>query len=204
MTLEQIEALLKEIQKKVDENTSAITILSDAMKNYVTTDDLTAISKSVNALQNDNTTLQNDVAALQDSVKKINFLSKLMDVSIMNLTEGDLLQYGHDGHWYNIQPSALGIVTAAGGGSSTLQGLSDVLVVGPTDGQVLTYDSSLSKWKNADIKISEDNTKYLTEDAADKLYLKITGGEIDWLTVNGFTTINDNLLVKGGITMYDE
>ena len=48
--------------------------------------------------------------------------------------------------------SAVRIVTemgSGGGGSTTLAGLSDVSIVSATDGQVLTYDSANSKWKNA-------------------------------------------------------
>jgi hypothetical protein len=36
----------------------------------------------------------------------------------------------------------------AGGGSSTLAGDTDVVIAGPTDGQVLTYEASSTKWKN--------------------------------------------------------
>jgi len=36
-----------------------------------------------------------------------------------------------------------------GGGSSTLAGLSDVSITTPSNGQVLTYDSNDSSWKNA-------------------------------------------------------
>lgn len=38
---------------------------------------------------------------------------------------------------------------SGGGGSSTLAGLSDVALSSPADGQILTYDSATSKWKNA-------------------------------------------------------
>lgn len=36
-----------------------------------------------------------------------------------------------------------------GGGSSTLAGLTDTAINEPSNGQILTYDSSSSKWKNA-------------------------------------------------------
>ena len=42
------------------------------------------------------------------------------------------------------------IVSGGGGGSSTLAGLTDVTLTSPTDGQVLTYDSTNNKWVNAD------------------------------------------------------
>lgn len=40
-------------------------------------------------------------------------------------------------------------VPSGGGGSSTLAGDTDVSISGPTNGQVLTYDTGTSKWKNA-------------------------------------------------------
>lgn len=39
--------------------------------------------------------------------------------------------------------------SGGGGGSSTLSGLSDVSVSSPTNGQVLKYNSTTSKWENA-------------------------------------------------------
>ncbi|HXS14418.1 MAG TPA: LamG-like jellyroll fold domain-containing protein [Acidobacteriaceae bacterium] len=39
--------------------------------------------------------------------------------------------------------------SGGGGGSSTLAGLSDVSISSPSNGQVLTYNSSTSKWDNA-------------------------------------------------------
>lgn len=42
------------------------------------------------------------------------------------------------------------IASGGGGGSSTLAGLTDVTLTSPTDGQVLTYDSTNNKWVNAD------------------------------------------------------
>jgi hypothetical protein len=55
---------------------------------------------------------------------------------------GNNMVYGTNGSgvkgWY----------TGGSGGSSTLAGLSDVSLSSPTNGQVLTYDSGSSKWKN--------------------------------------------------------
>lgn len=39
--------------------------------------------------------------------------------------------------------------SGGGGGSSTLSGLSDVSISSPSNGQVLQYDSTTQKWKNA-------------------------------------------------------
>jgi hypothetical protein len=41
------------------------------------------------------------------------------------------------------------VSVGAGGGSSTLAGLSDVSISGPTNNQVLTYNSGAGKWENA-------------------------------------------------------
>ncbi|MBR5794660.1 MAG: hypothetical protein IKY26_00790 [Erysipelotrichaceae bacterium] len=118
------------------------------------------------------------------------------------MTEGDVLQYGYDGKWHNVQLS----ISGSGGGSdspsgaSKLSELSDVLLSSVYDGQVLTWDASLSKWKNkavpstptGDEDDDPDNTDYLTQAEADLRYLKLTGG-----------TITGDLLVTGDITFHN-
>lgn len=56
------------------------------------------------------------------------------------------------GLWTNQFLSALGLNSSGGGGgggASALNDLSDVAISQPSNGQVLMYDSSLGKWKNA-------------------------------------------------------
>lgn len=135
MTLAEIEILLRQLQEQVISNTAAITTLNNTIANYATTDDLKALATQVNALSVNNVVLQEAVAALDTSVSKIDHLSSLLDVSITNITENDVLQYSADGKWQNISPSKLkGIETDTSTGASSLDGLSDVLLTTVIDG----------------------------------------------------------------------
>lgn len=211
MTLAEIELLLKELQTQVEQNTAAIKSLTDASTKYTTKDELTAIATQVNTLQNNNTVLQDSVATLYTSINKIDFLSKLTDVTIDNPTEDDVLQYGHDGKWHNVNPSVLGITVESGGSANSLASLTDVLITGVSDGQTLTYSAINSKWVNKTINTESDSgSNYLTRSQADSLYLSLEGGSVGWLVVKGITelqndaSIDGNLLTTGGITMYNK
>jgi hypothetical protein len=63
-------------------------------------------------------------------------------------------------------------------------------------------------WINATVSGNGSGSgtgNYLTKDYADSLYLSKTGGKVNGdLTITGLTTINNNLLVKRGITAYNE
>lgn len=48
--------------------------------------------------------------------------------------------------------------TSGGGGATSLNGLSDVEVSSPSNGQVLSYDSSTAKWENGSVPIASANT----------------------------------------------
>lgn len=48
--------------------------------------------------------------------------------------------------------------TSGGGGATNLNGLSDVEVSSPSNGQVLSYDSSTAKWENGSVPIASANT----------------------------------------------
>lgn len=211
MSLKEIETLLLQIQTEVKANTAVIATLNKSLSNYATTDDLSAISNKINTLQNNNILLQDAVAALNTSVKKIDHLSYLQDIVINNISENDILQYGNDGKWHNIQPSVLNI---SGGGNNSAQGatklsdLTDVYISGVSNGQVLVYSSINSKWINSTISNtnggSTDLSKYLTISDAQKLYLPLSGGTVEYLNVKGLTTLGNDLLVTGGITMYNK
>ena len=107
------------------------------MSNYATTDDFNALSKQINTLQNNNILLQDTVAALKVDVSKVDHLSKLNDVLINNITENDVLQFGNDGLWHNVQPTKLGISGGASGsgGVTKLSELTDVYISGVSNGQ---------------------------------------------------------------------
>lgn len=211
MTLNEIEVLITNLQREVAANTAAIVTLNDTVSNYATTDDFNALSKQINTLQNNNILLQDTVAALKVDVSKVDHLSKLNDVSINDITENDVLQFGNDGLWHNIQPSKLGISggSSGSGGATKLSELTDVYISGVSNGQALVYSSISNRWINSNIETSGsggsgDLSKYLTAADAQKLYLPIAGGTITGpLTVKGLTNLGNNLLVTGGITFYN-
>lgn len=213
MTLAEIETLLGQLQEQIKSNTAAIITLHNTVANYATTDDLNALAKQVNTLLVNNDILQESVAALNESVDKIDHLSKLRDVKINNITENDVLQFGYDGKWHNVQPHLLSGLNVNNTGSATkLSDLTDVVLTNVTDKQSLIYDAATSKWKNK--LITGENIsgsgQYLTKDEAALLYLPLTGGTITGnLIVNGTTTlnsmltVNDNVLCTKAITMFD-
>ena len=48
------------------------------------------------------------------------------------------------------------------GGASSLDVLNDVSITNPTDGQIITYNSTLNKWENGEIPSSTTLTQTLT------------------------------------------
>lgn len=207
MTLAEIEILLRQLQEQVRANTTAITTLNNTVANYATTDDLNTLATQVNTLLVNNVILQESVAALDTSVKKIDNLSTLIDVDITNITENDILQFSSRGKWQNVQPTELkGVQVDSPAGASSLDGLSDVLLTTPTNGQFLVYDSALSGWTNKTVETggTGDLSNYMTFADAKRLYLPLTGGTLTGeLTVKAMVTVEDNVLVHKALTMYD-
>lgn len=212
MTLAEIEVLLGQLQAQIKSNTAAITTLNNTVANYATTDDLNTLAKQVNTLLVNNDTLQESVAALAESIDKVDYLSKLTDIKINNITENDVLQFGYDGKWHNVQPHLLSGLDVSNTGSATkLSDLTDVLLTSVSDGHALVYSASDSKWINKLVTTSSSGSSdCLTKADADLLYLPLTGGTITGnLTVNGTTTlnsmltVNDNILCTKAITMFD-
>lgn len=152
MTLTEIEILLKQLQAQVNANTAAITTLNNALSNYATTDDLVAAKDQVTALLSANKTLQDTVANVMNRIGKVDHLSTLLDVKTQSLTKNDILQYGNDGRWHNIQPSlvfqTINNDTGSNAANGTLRGLTDVYIAELEDGHVLTYSGSDGKWIN--------------------------------------------------------
>lgn len=208
MTLNEIETLIVQLQKQVSANTSAIAILNNAVYNYATTDDLNVLASKINILQDNNLSLSSDLSSLYTAITKIDHLGKLLDVEIIQpLTEGDILQYSNTGKWNNVKVNK-SISTTPIGTVNRLNDLADVQLTSLTNNHVLMYDASLGKWTNnkADIGINTelDPTKYLTKAQAESLYLPLTGGTINGpLLVKGLTTIDNDLSVSNGITMYN-
>lgn len=210
MTLLEIEQLLSQLQQQIISNTAAIVTLNNTISNYATTDDLNAIATNLNTLQQNNTLIQNDLNALKTAVENSDHLNKLIDVEIKDLTEGDILCYGSTGKWHNIQVNLTESTGSSGSsGVTKLNDLSDVMLGSLSSGQSLVYDSSIGMWTNRTVSSgggsSSGTGNYLTKDYADSLYLSKFGGTVNGnLTIAGLTTINNNLLVKGGITMYKQ
>lgn len=207
MTLNEIETLIIELQKQVAANTAAIVTLNNTVSNYATTDDLEALSDKIDVLQDNNLSLSSDLSSLYNAITKIDHLGKLLDVEIISpLTEGDVLQYSNTGKWSNVKVDEL-TPTAPASSVNSLNDLADVQLTGLTNNHVLMYDSGLGKWTNHKIDTGMDGfdlTNYLTKTEAALLYLPLAGGTISGsLLVKGFTTIDNDLLVSGGITMYN-
>lgn len=208
MTLNEIEILIIELQKQVAANTAAIVTLNNTVSNYATIDDLEALSNQINVLQDNNSSLSSDLSLLYDAVTKVDHLGKLLDVEIISpLTEGDVLQYGNTGKWHNVKIDEL-TPTVSASGVNSLNDLTDVQLTSLTNNHVLMYDAALGKWTNNKVDTGMDTeldpTNYLTKTEAALLYLPLVGGTISGpLLVKGFTTIDNNLLVSGGITMHN-
>lgn len=197
MTIEELEKLVNRLQEQ-------IVSLQTALNEYATTDDLSAITDDIKELQTNSTTVQTSVAALETKMKKINHLENLLDVSIYNITEDDLLQYGSDGKWHNINPGKLGIANENGTSTITSLGsLTDVQINDVENNQVLIYNSVDGKWTNGTIDLEQepvDLSAYLTKRAAEDTYFKIEGGEITGnVSMRKSLSVNENITTIGNI-----
>lgn len=99
-------------------------------------------------------------AWVNENYLSIEFFSKLFKAYDSAATPNEIVPNDIDstitnikamfGFWTEQYLSALGQNSGGGGGgSSTLAGLNDVQLTSPTDGQVLKYNATLSKWVNA-------------------------------------------------------
>lgn len=204
MTLNEIETLIIELQKQVTANTAAIVTLNNTVSNYATTDDLNSISNQIQVLQDDNSSLSSGLSSLYTAVTKIDHLGKLLDVTLIDpLTEGDVLQYGNTGKWHNVKLNEL-IANIPTNSIGSLKNLTDVQLTTLSDNHVLIYDASLGKWTNSYVNGGSSSGTYLTKEQADSLYLSLNGGTVNGsLLVKGYTEVDNNMLVTGGITMYN-
>ena len=73
-----------------------------------------------------------------------------------------------------------------GGGSSTLDGLSDVNLSSPSDGQVLSYDDAKSEWVNSSLGTAA--TKNSTT--------SVTSGSADLVTSGAVYTYVDTMITQ--------
>lgn len=150
MNLTEIENLLLILQKQVQDNTAAITTLQETISNYASLSDIVPLKENINNLQQSVDVISDTLGTIKTYTDKVGYISRLLDVKTQSLTTNDILQYGNDGRWHNIQPSMLNINTgtSSGNGSGTLSTLTDVYLANLEDGQVLTYSETDGKWIN--------------------------------------------------------
>lgn len=143
MTIEELEVLVKQLQKQVELNTLAINSLADSMKNYTTTGSFYQISTKVNNQDQIIKSMYDSIASLKLDLSSVNKISSMLDCNIKDAVKGEILQYDGD-RWTNIKVS--GII--GGSGVSKLEDLVDVKIVNKSDKQALCWDNTTSKWIN--------------------------------------------------------
>lgn len=143
MTIEELEVLVKQIQKQVELNTLAIKSLSDSLRNYTTTSSFYEISTKVNNQDSIVKSIYEDVSSLSIALGQVNKISSMIDTNISSVVKGEILQYDGD-RWTNIKPASV----IGGSGVSKLEDLTDVKVSGKSDKQALCWDNTSSKWIN--------------------------------------------------------
>ena len=215
MTINELETLVRQLEEQVNSCNVAITSVQLELKKLVSKDDVNTISTTVDTLNTKVDTLTTAVGTIDEALSKVDHLSTLLDVKVDNITVNDILQYSADGKWHNIQPNLLKLPTSSQGGNqaSSLNALVDVSLSNVKDGQALIYNAVDEKWINKTITIdvpsggntSVDLSNYLTLTDAQKTYLPKTGGTITGtLTVDKLLTVNNNVLVSGGVTAYNK
>lgn len=230
MTLEELEVLVKQIQKQVQLNTLAIQQVNNNLNKYVTLDSIYSMKVSISDNSSNITTLQQQVAKLTSSIGLVNKMSKLLDTNFTDVTKDDIIQFDGD-RWTNIKPSTLGI--QGGSGVTTLEALADVRITNKADKQALCWDNSTSKWINYTISGSGgsgdfDVTKMWQELAMNSSNIihpshikgnlsitslntvtltstgtvNMTNGNTALNVLNSGVTVNGNLLGTGEISAY--
>lgn len=203
MTLQELETLVKQIQDQVELNTLAINSISNRFSQYATLSQLYSTNSTTSAHSTSITAMQLDIANLQTSIGLVNKITKLLDVNIQGLAKDDLLQFDGD-RWTNIKPSKLGVSTG-GSGSSTLEGLTDVLVTDKVDGQALVWSNTDNKWVNKTVSSSGSGGSGIDLDAMWSALASNTSNQINPshitgdLTISGLT-VNGNTILKAGST----
>jgi len=137
------------------ETSLAIQAIYNEFNKYCSKTIYAALNNTVTLLTNRVVTLENTVTALQTTVQKLNKLTELLDVTITDIKEGDILQYSNN-KWVNIKPS---LVISDDTNNLALSALSDVNLTTLSNGQVLTYNTTNSKWTNSTIS-GEGGTSY--------------------------------------------
>lgn len=136
--------------------------------------------------------------------------TKIAEVTIDNVTTNVYAptDTGDSVSWSEVQTTGTKIATITingtstdvyaptSGGASSLSGLSDVAISSPSNGQILTYNNSTSKWGNSDIPLpykevtgtlSSGNTSITLSDASITTSSTIdiyTDGDVDYNSVS--------------------
>lgn len=141
MTLNELELFCLQLQSTITEQQNQIE----------------ALNERINELEQSNEVLANSAVSAINKLKDIGYLQNLLDVKATSLTKNDILQYGSDGRWHNIQPALVLNNGNSGSGSivigSTLSELTDVHLANLNDGEVLTYSATDGKWINKEPSI---------------------------------------------------
>lgn len=201
MTLQELETLVKQIQDQVELNTLAINSISNRFSQYATLSQLYSTNSTTSAHSTSITAMQLDIANLQTSIGLVNKITKLLDVNIQGLAKDDLLQFDGD-RWTNIKPAKLGL--SGGSGSSTLEGLTDVLITNKTDGQTLVWSNTANKWVNSTVSGGSGGSgidldamwSALASNTANQINPSHITGD---LSLSGLT-VNGNTILKAGST----
>lgn len=203
MTLQELETLVKQIQKQVELNTLAINSLSSRFSNYTPLSTFYDVKQTVSSNSSNVTTLQNDLNTIKTSIGYMNKFSKLLDVNIQNVTKDDILQWDGD-RWTNIKPSKLGITGE--GGAVSLESLSDVSISNKQDGQSLCWSNVQNRWINKTVEGGgssggggldvEAMWEELAKSSTNQINPShITGSlTLSGLTVNGQSTLRNNTI----------
>lgn len=105
---------------------------------------------------------------------------------------------------YNIQQAGLfrNVGGSGGGGSAvtqTLNGLSDVNIAGPTNGQPLVYNGTTLKWENNSILTASLNGNATTATTASYVLQSVSSSFAS--TASYINTLNQDLTLNGNLTL---
>ena len=135
--------------------------------------------------------------------------SNLENVSPLYINAGwNILEFKNDGLLYNNVWVRVQNVPIP---NNTLSGLSDTLIVSPSDGQLLTYDNDTQKWKNKTYveanmgfsdtelkKLKVGNVVYDTDGLRDYFVTNIANNNITISVLNSNQFVMENIAINTG------
>lgn len=95
----------------------------------------------------------------------------------------------------NVQTALTAALAGGGGGSSTLAGLTDTDITTPSNGQILKYDGTSSKWENANLGTPSlaDLTDTTISSPENGQVLKYDSSASKWVNGSGGSSGNANV-----------